>query len=201
LNLRLGRRQSGDGKLCRDARGGERKDDGEDDKIGGTHAPPLPGAGLTPHLCMGSARGPFHLTHPKHIPDLEAANAHVEARKKSPENTFADAGRDSGFHSPAGLHLRAEEPVASGGVFIRRGREEAVMEERNDRPDFMLLRTVDEKLRRAELILEQQQLHILHLHPTRRGTAERELRRLFNEYQRLRAYRQCELAATTAQLN
>jgi hypothetical protein len=70
--------------------------------------------------------------------------------------------------------------------------QEAVM----DALKFPLLHTVDEWLRRAELILEQQQLHILHLHPTRRASAERELRRLFNEYLRLRATHQAALAET-----
>jgi hypothetical protein len=52
---------------------------------------------------------------------------------------------------------------------------------------FFLVKEVDERIRRLALLIEQQRLHILHLHPSRRD--ERSLKALMSEYTRLLDYR------------
>jgi hypothetical protein len=46
-----------------------------------------------------------------------------------------------------------------------RGRKEAVMDEHT----FFLVREAEERIRRTAMLIEQQRLHVLHLHPSRRA--------------------------------
>ena len=54
---------------------------------------------------------------------------------------------------------------------------------------FFLVRNVDERLRRIELLIEQQRLHVMSLHPSRRTEHESKLKGLINDYARLRNFR------------
>jgi len=54
---------------------------------------------------------------------------------------------------------------------------------------FFLVRNVDERLRRTELLIEQHRVHVMSLHPSRRAESESKLKGLINDYARLRNYR------------
>ena len=54
---------------------------------------------------------------------------------------------------------------------------------------FFLVTSADERIRRTALLIEQQRLHIMHLHPSRRQGEERQLKSLMSEYTRLLNYR------------
>ena len=52
-----------------------------------------------------------------------------------------------------------------------------------------LLVNADEKIRRLLMLIEQEQLHIVSLHPARRAADALKLKNLKNEYTRLLHYR------------
>ena len=54
---------------------------------------------------------------------------------------------------------------------------------------FLLLRQVDDQIRRIELLIEQHRLHIMSLHPSRRRNDEIKLKSLMSDYTRLLNYR------------
>jgi len=54
---------------------------------------------------------------------------------------------------------------------------------------FFLVRNVDERLRRTELLIEQHRVHVMSLHPSRRADHELKLKGLISDYARLRNYR------------
>ena len=54
---------------------------------------------------------------------------------------------------------------------------------------FFLVGQADEQLRRTELLIEQQRLHIMNLHPSRRRNDEIKLKSLTSDYTRLLNYR------------
>ena len=53
---------------------------------------------------------------------------------------------------------------------------------------FFLVRQVDDQIRRTELLIEQQRLHIMSLHPSRRRNDEIKLKSLMSDYTRLLNY-------------
>ena len=56
---------------------------------------------------------------------------------------------------------------------------------------FFLVRQVEDQIRRTELLIEQQRLHIMSLHPSRRRNDEIKLKSLMSDYTRLLNYRLC----------
>ena len=54
---------------------------------------------------------------------------------------------------------------------------------------FFLVRDADDRIRRAALAIEQQQLHLLSLHPSRRRGDEIKLKSMMTDYTRLLNYR------------
>jgi hypothetical protein len=63
--------------------------------------------------------------------------------------------------------------------------KEAVMDDHT----FFLVRQVEDQIRRTELLIEQQRLHIMSLHPSRRRNDEIKLKSLMSDYTRLLNYR------------
>jgi hypothetical protein len=63
--------------------------------------------------------------------------------------------------------------------------KEAVMDDHT----FLLLRQVDDQIRRIELLIEQHRLHIMSLHPSRRRCEDTKLKSLMSDYARLLDYR------------
>jgi hypothetical protein len=62
---------------------------------------------------------------------------------------------------------------------------------------FFLVRQVDDQIRRIALLMEQQRLHMMSLHPSRRRCEEIKLKALMSAYARLLNYRH----ALTAELS
>ena len=58
-----------------------------------------------------------------------------------------------------------------------------------DDQTFFLLREADNRIHRAEMLIEQHRLHVLTVHPSRRHSDETHLKSLMSEYIRLLNYR------------
>ena len=54
---------------------------------------------------------------------------------------------------------------------------------------FFLLREADNRIRRAEMLIEQYRLHIMTVHPSRRRSDDTTLKSLMSDYVRLLNYR------------
>ena len=54
---------------------------------------------------------------------------------------------------------------------------------------FFLLREADNRITRAQMLIEQYRLHIMSLHPSRRRNDEIKLKSLMSDYTRLLNYR------------
>ncbi len=65
---------------------------------------------------------------------------------------------------------------------------------------FLLVRQVDDQLRRMELLIEQHRLHIMTVHPARRRCDEVKLKSLISDYTRLLNYRQALTAKPSYEL-
>ena len=63
-----------------------------------------------------------------------------------------------------------------------------------DEQTFFRVREADERIRRTAMLIEQQRLHVLHLHPSRRAADMGQLKSLMDAYTRLLNYRHALIA-------